>query len=83
MSNLHSMLVEVSGGSGPSGRVEAPSTLTSLSSSCLIALAVARGEAELVLGAVTSLIMTSSSLTDQYIQVYFYLFKLDKFYTLY
>ncbi|CAH2103304.1 unnamed protein product [Euphydryas editha] len=69
MSNLYSMLVEVSGGSGPTGRTEAPSTLTSLSSSCLIALAVARGEAELVLGAVTSLIMTSPSLTDQYIQI--------------
>ncbi|XP_064076475.1 E3 ubiquitin-protein ligase MYCBP2 [Vanessa tameamea] len=69
MSNLHSMLVEVASGSGPTGRTEAPTPLTSLSSSCLIALAVARGEAELVLGAVTSLIMTSSALTEQYIQI--------------
>lgn len=69
MSNLHGMLVEVSGSSWPTGRMESPSIITSISSSCLIALAVARGEAELVLGAVASLIMAGPSLTDQYIQV--------------
>ncbi|CAH0716565.1 unnamed protein product, partial [Brenthis ino] len=69
MSNLHGMLVEVSGSSWSTGRMESPSTITSISSSCLIALAVARGEAELVLGAVASLIMAGPSLTDQYIQI--------------
>ncbi|XP_045784545.1 E3 ubiquitin-protein ligase MYCBP2 [Maniola jurtina] len=69
MSNLHIMLVEISGGTGPTGRLETPSALTALSSSCLIALAVARGEAELVLGAVTSLIMAPPSLTEQNIQI--------------
>lgn len=69
MANLHSMLVEVSGTTWPGGRLEVPSTITALSSSCLIALAVARGEAELALGAVASLIMTNQALTDQDIQV--------------
>ncbi|XP_069365103.1 E3 ubiquitin-protein ligase MYCBP2 isoform X3 [Maniola hyperantus] len=69
ITNLHIMLVEISGGTGPTARLETPSALTALSSSCLIALAVARGEAELVLGAVTSLIMASPSLTEQNVQI--------------
>ncbi|XP_061382096.1 E3 ubiquitin-protein ligase MYCBP2 isoform X5 [Danaus plexippus] len=68
MLNLHTMLIEVST-TGVGGRIETPSTLTALSSSCLIALAVARGEAELVLSAVTSLVMASPSLTEQYIHI--------------
>lgn len=65
------MLIDVASGSGPGGRSETPTTLTSLSSSCLIALSVARGEAELILSAVASLIMSPSALADQYLQVTF------------
>ncbi|CAH1647847.1 unnamed protein product [Spodoptera littoralis] len=67
--NLHSMLVEVASGSGPNGKVELPTTLTALSSSCLIALSVARGEAELILSAVASLIMSPSVLSEQDLQI--------------
>ncbi|CAH0703737.1 unnamed protein product [Spodoptera exigua] len=67
--NLHSMLVEVASGSGPNGKVELPTNLTALSSSCLIALSVARGEAELILSAVASLIMSSSVLSEQDLQI--------------
>lgn len=63
------MLVEVASGSGPSGKIELPSTLTALSSSCLVALSVARGEAELILNAVASLIMSPPLLSEQYLQV--------------
>lgn len=63
------MLVEVASGSGPSGKVELPTSLTALSSSCLIALSVARGEAELILNAVASLTMSPSALSEQYLQV--------------
>lgn len=63
------MLVEVASGSGPNGKVELPTTLTALSSSCLIALSVARGEAELILSAVASLIMSPSVLSEQDLQV--------------
>lgn len=63
------MLVEVASGSGLGGSMERPSNLTALSSSCLIALSVARGEAELILNAVASLIMSSSALSDQDLQV--------------
>lgn len=68
MQNLHAMLIEVAS-SRAFGRSEAPNNLTSLSTSCLISLSVARGEAELILNAVTSLIMSPSALSDQYIQV--------------
>ncbi|CAH0578389.1 unnamed protein product [Chrysodeixis includens] len=69
ITNLHAMLVEVASGSGPSGKVELPTTLTALSSSCLIALSVARGEAELILNAVASLTMSPSALSEQYLQI--------------
>ncbi|XP_052752649.1 E3 ubiquitin-protein ligase MYCBP2 isoform X3 [Galleria mellonella] len=69
ISSLHAMLVEVATGSGPSGRSDTPTNLTALSSSCLIALSVARGEAELILNAVASLIMSASLLAEQYVQV--------------
>lgn len=68
MQNLHAMLIEVATTGAP-GRREPPNNLTALSSSCLIALSVARGEAELILNAVTSLIMSPPALSDQYIQV--------------
>lgn len=64
------MLVEVASGSGPGGTVEHPSNLTALSSSCLIALSVARGEAELILNAVASLTMSPAALSDQDLQVF-------------
>lgn len=63
------MLVEVSSGSGPSGRSDVATSLSALSSSCLIALSVARGEAELILNAVASLIMSAPALAEQYVQV--------------
>ncbi|XP_063374022.1 E3 ubiquitin-protein ligase MYCBP2 [Cydia amplana] len=69
ISNLHAMLVEVSSDTGPLGCTDTPTTLTALSSSCLIALSVARGEAELILNAVASLIMSSPLLSEQYLQV--------------
>ncbi|XP_041987793.1 E3 ubiquitin-protein ligase highwire [Aricia agestis] len=69
ITNLHAMLVEVSCGSSPMGRSEIPTNLTAISSSCLMALSVARGEAELILNAVTSLIMVSAPLTEQYVQI--------------
>lgn len=68
MQNLHAMLIEVATSGAPARR-EPPNSLTALSSSCLIALSVARGEAELILNAVTSLIMSPPILSDQYIQV--------------
>ncbi|KAJ8737325.1 hypothetical protein PYW07_000596 [Mythimna separata] len=67
--NLHTMLVEVASGSGPGGTMEHPSNLTALSSSCLIALSVARGEAELILNAVASLTMSPAALYDQDLQI--------------
>lgn len=67
------MLVEVASGSGPSGKIDAPTNLTALSSSCLIALSVARGEAELILNAIASLIMSHTSLSNQSVQVSFIL----------
>ncbi|KAI5636987.1 E3 ubiquitin-protein ligase MYCBP2 isoform X1 [Phthorimaea operculella] len=71
ISNLHSMLMEVASGVVPErqDRLEVPTALTSLSSSCLIALSVARGEAELILNAVASLIMSPAALSDQYVLV--------------
>ncbi|CAH2036099.1 unnamed protein product, partial [Iphiclides podalirius] len=69
ISTLHAMLVEIASGSGPNGRSDVPTALTSLSSSCLIALSVARGEAELILNAVASLIMTAPTLSEQYMQI--------------
>ncbi|XP_028043251.1 E3 ubiquitin-protein ligase MYCBP2 isoform X2 [Bombyx mandarina] len=66
--NIHSMLVEVSSGVSPSGRSEHPSKLTALSSSCLIALSVARGEAELILNAAASLAMCAPLYLDQYLK---------------
>ncbi|XP_047524361.1 E3 ubiquitin-protein ligase MYCBP2 isoform X3 [Pieris napi] len=69
ISNLHDILVEITSGIGASGRPEIPTALTSISSSCLIALSVAKGEAELILNTVKCLIMVSPSLSDQYIQV--------------
>ncbi|XP_052746686.1 E3 ubiquitin-protein ligase highwire [Bicyclus anynana] len=63
------MLVEVSSGNDLTGRLEKSSPLTALSSSCLIALAVARGEAELVMCAVTSLIIAPPALTEQFVQI--------------
>lgn len=68
MQNLHAMLIEVAS-SRAFTRPDAPNSLTSLSTSCLISLSVARGEAELILNAVTSLIMSPSALADQYVQV--------------
>ncbi|XP_048488841.1 E3 ubiquitin-protein ligase MYCBP2 [Plutella xylostella] len=69
ISTLHAMLVEVASGSGPSGKIDAPTNLTALSSSCLIALSVARGEAELILNAIASLIMSHTSLSNQSVQI--------------
>ncbi|RVE51528.1 hypothetical protein evm_003798 [Chilo suppressalis] len=69
ISNLHAMLIEVASGSGPGGRSETPTELTSLSGSCLVALSVARGETELILNAVASLIMSAPALSDQSIQI--------------
>lgn len=63
------MLIEIASGNGPSGRMELPSTLTAISSSCLMALAVARGEAELILSSVASLIMAVPQLADQNVKV--------------
>lgn len=63
------MLVEVASGSSPSGTMERPSNLTALSSSCLIALSVARGESELILNAVASLTMSAPALSEQDLQV--------------
>lgn len=68
MQNLHAMLIEVAS-TRAFGRTDAPNSLTALSASCLISLSVARGEAELILNAVTSLIMSHPALSDQYIQV--------------
>nr|XP_049693135.1 E3 ubiquitin-protein ligase MYCBP2 isoform X3 [Helicoverpa armigera] len=67
--NLHSMLVEIASGSGAGARSEAACALTALSASCLAALSVARGEADLILNAVASLIMTSTDLSEQYLQI--------------
>ncbi|KAL0852359.1 hypothetical protein ABMA28_000560 [Loxostege sticticalis] len=69
ITNLHAMLIEVASGSGPGGRSEIPTLLTSLSSSCLIALSVARGEAELILNAVASLTMSPPALSEQTLQI--------------
>ncbi|CAB3259025.1 unnamed protein product [Arctia plantaginis] len=69
ITNLHAMLVEVASGSGPNGKIELPTTLTAFSSSCLVALSVARGEVELILNAVASLTMSPSALSEQYLQV--------------
>lgn len=68
------MLAEVSSGatetrSDQRGRAEVPTPLTALSSSCLISLSIARGETELILSAVSTLIISAPSLSDQYIQV--------------
>lgn len=63
------MLVEVASGGGPDGRGDVATNLTALSCSCLLALSVARGEAELILNAVASLIMSHSALANQYVQV--------------
>lgn len=63
------MLVEVAGGGGPGAPSAAPGALSALGSSCLMALSVARGEAELILNAIASLIMTESTFAEQYIQV--------------
>ncbi|XP_038216347.1 E3 ubiquitin-protein ligase highwire [Zerene cesonia] len=69
ITNLHDILVEITGGIGGPGRPDVPSTLTAISSSCLIALSVAKGEAELILNTVTSLIMVAPSLSEQLVQV--------------
>lgn len=64
------MLVEIAGGTSVAGALDdVPTNLTALSSSCLAALAVARGETEMILDTVASLIMTKPGLSDQYIQV--------------
>lgn len=63
------MLVEVASATGPLGQADTPTALTALSSSCLIALSVARGESELILNAVASLIMSAPLLSEQYLQV--------------
>ncbi|XP_059059876.1 E3 ubiquitin-protein ligase MYCBP2 [Achroia grisella] len=69
ISSLHAMLLEVAGGSGPTGRSEKPTNLTALSTSCLLALSVARGEAEFIINAIASLIMSAPQLAEQYVQV--------------
>ncbi|KAJ0183671.1 hypothetical protein K1T71_000094 [Dendrolimus kikuchii] len=73
IANLHSMLAEVARGTieirPHQRRTETPTALTAISSSCLVALSVARGEAELILSAVSTLIISSPSLSDQHIQV--------------
>ncbi|XP_037299798.1 E3 ubiquitin-protein ligase highwire-like isoform X4 [Manduca sexta] len=76
--NFHSMLVEVASGVSTGGRPELPTALTAISSSCLIGLSVARGEAELILNAVASLIMSSASLSEQNIQIPANLTKLQR-----
>lgn len=69
ITNLHTMLVEVASGSGSTDKPVTATTVTALSSSCLIALSVARGEAELILNAVGMLIMSSPELSEQTIVV--------------
>ncbi|KPJ10311.1 putative E3 ubiquitin-protein ligase MYCBP2 [Papilio machaon] len=69
IATLHGILVEIARGIVPTGRVEVPTNHTALSSSCLIALSIARGEAELLLNAVASLIMTPTAMAEQYIQI--------------
>lgn len=66
---MHSMLVEVASGAAALDRPEMPTALTTLGTSCLISLVVARGEAELILHAVTSLIMSPQALADQFVKV--------------
>lgn len=66
---LHSMLTELSSGIGPTGRIDKPTNYTSQSSSCLIALSVAKGDAELILNAIATLIMAPKPLAEQYILV--------------
>lgn len=66
---MHSMLVEVAAGSASLERLEMPTSLTALGTSSLISLVVARGEAELILNAVASLIMSPQPLAEQFIQV--------------
>lgn len=65
------MVVEVASGTAPAVPLSdrAVYSLTALASSCLIALSVARGEAELILNAVACLIMSASALSEQDLQV--------------
>lgn len=63
-----SMLVDVSSGSGAGG-VAQPASLTALGCSCLLALAVARGEAELILAAVAELSMCDNVLHNMNVMV--------------
>ncbi|KOB65851.1 Esrom, partial [Operophtera brumata] len=68
IAHLHTMLDEIAAGSAPPEAPEVPTRLTSLGTSCLISLVVARGEAELILKAVASLIMSPLALMEQLIQ---------------
>ncbi|VVC90679.1 unnamed protein product, partial [Leptidea sinapis] len=65
ISTLHDVLVDVSKGIGG----KTATSLTSLSTSCLIALSVARGDTEIILNTVSCLIMVSQKLSDEYLQV--------------
>ncbi|XP_060809498.1 E3 ubiquitin-protein ligase MYCBP2 [Amyelois transitella] len=69
ITSLQNVLVEVASGNSSGGRMESPSSLTALGCACLVALAVARGESELILHTVAELIMAAPVLAEQYVQI--------------
>lgn len=63
------MLVDIAAGSASPETQGVPNSLTALGTTCLVALAVARGEADMMINTIASLIMTPKRLAEQDIKV--------------